>query len=38
MFIPIDLYVRIQKWAKENKTTFRAAFFFLLQKGLDPHA
>lgn len=37
MLIPIDLYLRIKKWAKENKMPFRAAFFFLLQKGLDPH-
>ena len=38
MIIPLDLYARIWKWAKENKMTFRVAFFFLLQKGLDPRA
>lgn len=38
MIIPLDLYARIWKWAKDNKTTFRAALSFLLQKGLDPRA
>lgn len=36
MIIPIDLYIRIKKWAAINKKSFRDAIFILLEKGLDP--
>lgn len=36
MIIPLDLWMRVKRVAREKKLSFKKALSFLLEKGLDP--